>query len=133
METSLRDDLEKRMHAFQDCIENRDVGAAEDLLDGGFALVLVHPARGVIPRQQWLAMLSDYIVRSYQVEEKVIDLADDLATVLQRVDMDATVQGHDRSGLFIISDIWRLHDGSWRLWRRHSTPLTAGRLPETKP
>jgi hypothetical protein len=43
--------------------------------------------------------------------------------------MSATVNGIDRSGLFTISDIWRLRDGHWRVWRRHSTPLSAGPMP----
>lgn len=43
----------------------------------------------------------------------------------------ATVLGVDRSGRFVISDCWRRGaDGKWRVWRRHSTPLSAGVMPE---
>ncbi|HEY3546705.1 MAG TPA: hypothetical protein VGK17_11540, partial [Propionicimonas sp.] len=51
------------------------------------------------------------------------------AAVLQRVEMTATVLGDDRSGRFVISDHWLHGDAGWRVWRRHSTPLDAGRMP----
>ena len=86
-----------------------------------------------MPRQRWLEVLSDYIVRSYEIEEQMIDVDTDCAAVLQRVKMTATTLGEDRSGVFIISDVWRLRTGRWRIWRRHSTPLSAGVLPGAKP
>jgi hypothetical protein len=82
-----------------------------------------------MPRAAWLATLPDYIVHSWDVEEETIDVDGDLAAVLRRVNMQATVLGVDRSGLFVISDIWRKRDDGWRIWRRHSTPLSAGSLP----
>jgi hypothetical protein len=45
--------------------------------------------------------------------------------------MKATVLGEDRSGLFVISDVWRRGEQGWRVWRRHSTPLSAGALAGT--
>jgi len=37
------------------------------------------------------------------------------------------VLGNDRSGLFLLTDVWLLDD-DWRVWRRHSTAVTAGAL-----
>ena len=117
------------MLAFQRCIEERDASGAEDLLDDDYALVLVQPARAVMPRQRWLEVLADYLVHSYNIEEQIVDVDVDCATVLHRVTMQATVLGQDRSGVFVISDVWRLRDGTWRLWRRHSTPISAAEMP----
>jgi ketosteroid isomerase-like protein len=125
-------DLEERMLAFQRCIEARDQEAVKDLLDDDYALVLVQPARVVIPRQRWLEVLSDYVVHSYAVEELIVDVDADCAAVMQRANMKATVLGQDRSGLFMISDVWRRRNGTWRLWRRHSTPISAGDIPGTE-
>jgi hypothetical protein len=86
-------------------------------------------------------MLPDYVVHRYEVQERIVDMHPDgtIAAVLHRAQMDATVLGEDRSGLFVVSDLWRRDasagagggaDGrDWRLWRRHSTPLSAGRMP----
>lgn len=124
-------ELERRMLAFQRCVEDRDQEAAKNLLDDDFALVLVQPAQAVMPRERWIEILPDYIVHSYDVEEQIVDVDVDCASVLHRVRMRATVRGQDRSGLFVISDFWRLRDETWRLWRRHSTPMSADEMPGT--
>lgn len=121
-------DLEEAMTEFQRCIAERDVPAADLVLDPGYALVLVQPVPTVVPKERWLATLPDYVVHSYDVQERLIDIDGDTAAVLHRAEMNATVSGADRSGVFIVSDIWRLRDGHWRVWKRHSTPLSAGRL-----
>jgi len=68
-------------------------------------------------------------VHDYAVEERTVDVDDDTAAVLQRVRMVATVLGQDRSGSFVISDVWRRTPAGWRVWRRHSTPASAGQMP----
>lgn len=122
-------DLVRAMAEFQRCIADRDQEGAEQVLDPGYALQLVHPVATVVPRDRWLATLPDYVVHEYQVEEQLIEVDVDVAVCLQRVHMRATVGGVDRSGLFILSDIWRLRDGRWRIWKRHSTPVSAGPMP----
>ena len=122
-------DLELAMTEFQRCIAERDVEAAAVVLDADYALVLVQPVAAVVPKDRWLATLPDYLVHSYDVQEQFIDVDGDVATVLHRAKMHATVGGVDRSGVFIVTDIWRRRDGQWRIWKRHSTPLTAGPVP----
>ncbi len=91
------------------------------VLDDDFALVLVQPAPAVMPRSRWLEVLPDYVVDAYDVEEAHVDVDGDTAAVLQRVRMTATVLGQDRSGVFVMSDIWRRGPDGWRVWRRHSS------------
>ena len=126
---AVHDDLGASMDAFQRCIEDRDAAAAERLLHPDFALELVHPTPLVVPRALWFKVLPDYVVHEYTIEERVTDVAGDVAAVLQRVRMRATVSGEDRSGPIVISDVWRRGADGWQLWRRHSTPFEAGRLP----
>jgi ketosteroid isomerase-like protein len=114
---------------WQRAIEQRDRAAAEQVLHPDYALTLVHPSPAVMPRKRWLEVLEDYHVHSYAIQERTIDVAGDTAAVLQRVHQQATVLGEDRSGLFVISDVWLREDGRWRVWRRHSTPLEAPRMP----
>ncbi|HVF12447.1 MAG TPA: nuclear transport factor 2 family protein [Actinomycetota bacterium] len=121
-------DLLDRNDAWEKAIRDRDPDAAREVLAEDYALVLVHPAPAVVTRDEWIAMLPDYVVHEWTVEERQVDVVGDLAAVLQRVQMRATVNGIDRSGLFAISDVWRRLDGQWRVWRRHSTPFSAGEL-----
>lgn len=122
-------DLDMRRKQFAECIVTRDVALAEEVLDPEYALVLVQPEKAVMPRERWLAVLPDYVVSVYDTEEEAVDIDGDLAVVLQRLRMEAVVLGEDRSGTFVVSDIWRRGEGGWRVWRRHSTPLSAGNLP----
>ncbi len=122
-------DLVESMAEFQRCVEERDRAGAEHALDPGFALVLVSPAPAQMPKARWLEVLQDYVIHDYVVEEQTVDEDGDCAAVASRVRMSATVLGEDRSGTFVISDVWRQRASGWLLWRRHSTPITAGRLP----
>lgn len=123
------DDLAAAMRRFDDAVRQRDHLAADGVLDDEYALVLVHPTAVVMPRARWLQVLDDYVVHSWAIEEQHIDLVDELAAVLSRVRMQATVLGEDRSGLFVLTDVWRRRDEGWRVWRRHSSPLSAGEMP----
>jgi len=120
--------LQDACQRLQRAIETRDTSMADGVLHAAYALVLIQPVKAVMPRARWLEVLPDYVVHDYSVEDEVADIDDDVAVILHRDRMRATVLGDDRSGTFIITDVWRRGDG-WRLWRRHSTPLAAGRLP----
>jgi hypothetical protein len=123
------DDLAARSDDFDRVVLSRDRELAAEVLAEDFALVLVHPEPAVVPRSAWIEMLPDYVVHEWEVQEQKIEVRKDLGTVLQRIRMEATVLGQDRSGPFVVSDLWVPVDGVWRVWRRHSTPLTAGRMP----
>lgn len=113
---------------WQSSILRRDVAGLQQFLAADFAVVILQPARAVVPRKQWLNTIADYRIHDYHVEDEIIDVDGDLGVILQRIRMKATVRGKDRSGIFIHSDIWRRTD-QWRVWRRHSTPLSAGPYP----
>jgi ketosteroid isomerase-like protein len=119
----------ERAAAWQRSIEERDVAAAGRYPDDDYALELVEPEAAMFRRDAWLAILPDYVVSTYEVLDRLIDVDGDVAVVLQRVRMTATVRGADRSGPFVLTDIWRRRAGEWRVWRT-STPLSAGTMPE---
>jgi Domain of unknown function (DUF4440) len=122
-------ELSSRIEQFQRVIEARDVEAARGVLDEDYALVLVQPSPAVVTREQWLATLPDYVVHEWTIQEQLVDVDGDCAAVLQRGFQRALVRGQSRDGVFVLSDIWRRRAGVWRIWRRHSTPLSAGKLP----
>jgi hypothetical protein len=123
------EELQRQLANFQACIERRDEPLARSVLDEGYALMLVVPQPAVVPRSRWLEVLPDYVVHSYAVKHVEVDVDGDVAVVLQRVQMEATVLGEDRSGMFVLTDVWLRRPIGWRLWRRHSTPHSAGPMP----
>ena len=130
---SSSDELLRRGSEWDAAVRGRDEAAAADLLAPDFALELVQPVRNVMTRQVLLEVLADDVVGEWDVEEQIVDVDGDVGAVLRRVRIEATVMGEDRSGVFVMSDVWRRLDGEWRLWRRHSTPLLAGRLRDRTP
>lgn len=119
-----------RAAGWQQAIEDRDASAVVDFLHDDYALVLVVPAAVTMGRGEWLRVLADYVVHEYEVHEQVIDVVGDTAVVLTLATQRATVLGQERSGRFVLTDTWLRGDaGSWRVWRRHSTPLSASRMP----
>ncbi len=123
------DDLAVAIRFFDRVVRERDRPGAERILDDDYTLVISQPTHAVMPRDRWLEVLDDYLVHEYIVEEQQVDRVDDLAAVLTRVRMKATVLGQERNGTFVLSDVWRRSESRWRVWRRHSTALSAGTLP----
>lgn len=121
--------LRERSAEFDRAVQLRDRALAEQVLHPSYALVLVHPAPATMPRERWLEVLPEYVVHRWDVREQVVEVYGDTGTVLTLLEMEATVLGQDRSGLFVTTDTWLREDGEWRVWRRHSTPLRAGRMP----
>ncbi len=122
-------EIEERTDLWQVAIEARDTEQAAAILSADYALIILQPSPVIVKREEWLRMLPDYDVRGYSVEERIVDGAGDLYTVFQRVNQTAIVKGADRSGIFILVDVWVREAAEWRVWRRHSTPLSAGVAP----
>jgi ketosteroid isomerase-like protein len=114
---------------FQLAIESRDTEEAARILADDYALVILQPQPAVVRRDEWLRLLPDYVVTGYSVEERIVETSPDLCTVFQRVEQTALVQGVERSGIFILVDVWVRNGDEWRVWRRHSAPLSAGVAP----
>ncbi len=128
MAASAIEELRARAAGWEASILRRDVEGVQQFLAADFAVVILQPTRAVVPRMQWLKTIADYRIHDYHVEDEIIDVAGDLGVILQRIRMKATVLGQERSGIFIHTDIWRRSD-QWRVWRRHSTPMSAGPYP----
>ena len=133
MMPAMDSELLAQIDRFQRCIDTRDGALAATVLDDDFALMLMHPTVATMPHRRWLEVLPDYVVHDYRVDQRAVDVDDDVACVLQRVEMRATVLGEDRSGAFVITDVWRRQADGWRVWRRHSTPLAGGVMPGARP
>jgi len=118
-----------RTDQWQLAIESRDPEEAARFLSDDYALVILQPQPVVVGRDEWLRMLPDYVVTGYSVEERIVETSPELCTVFQRAHQTALVQGVERSGIFILVDVWVREADEWRVWRRHSAPLSAGTAP----
>jgi hypothetical protein len=121
--------LSTQIGNFERAVLQSDVELALTVLHPDYTLALVLPAPAVMSRERWLEVLPDYHVEAYDVQAQHLGVMGDCAALLQRLTMTATVLGEDRSGTFVISDVWLRGDDGWRIWQRHSNPLAAGPMP----
>ncbi len=128
------EEVRARAAGWQQAIEARDAEAVIDFLHDDYALVLVVPAAVTMTREEWVRVLADYVVHEYVIHEQTVDVVGSTAVILTLATQRATVLDQDRSGRFILSDAWLRDDatGSWQVWRRHSTPISAGQMPHAR-
>ena len=76
------DELLRRNDDWERAIMDRDAAAAKSVLADDYALVLVQPVPVVMGIDEWIALLPDYVVHEWRVEERVVHALGDLAAIL---------------------------------------------------
>ena len=99
-----------------------DREALEEIMAPDFALIVSSAPTQPLPRDKWLALAqAGYVCESFQYKDQVVRFFGDTAVVSSIMEQRASVHGHDRSGEFFLTDIWRLEGGSWRVCARYSS------------
>jgi ketosteroid isomerase-like protein len=116
----------------------QDTARLQQILSSQFALIVSENPRQSAPRAAWFALLPQYRTRAFAIRELTVRVLarsppwhkwSDLAISSFLVDLQATVQGADRSATLFITDVWRLEGGRWRVVARYSSlpePPSAG-------
>jgi ketosteroid isomerase-like protein len=89
----------------------------------------------IAPRQTWLTVLKDYYVtESFTIDDIKVNVYGNTAIAMLLFTQKATVRGQDRSGQFVLTDIWYKGNKGWLIAERHSShpgpPLPAGLQPK---
>ena len=75
----------------------------------------------IVPHEAWLETLKEYRTESFKVDDIKVHIYGTTAIVLMLFTQTATVRGQDRSGQFMITDIWNKQEKGWRVVERHSS------------
>jgi ketosteroid isomerase-like protein len=75
----------------------------------------------IVPKQGWLTVLKDYVTESYTIDDIKVNVYGNTAIAMLMFTQKATVRGQDRSGQFLLTDIWYKGDKGWLLAERHSS------------
>jgi hypothetical protein len=123
--------LRQRITDYPGVAATGDPEATAVYLADDFSIVFVHPARQIVSKDEWLALIGEIETRNYRIVEETLTVHPaGFATHHVLVQMDTTMRGVVRAGSFAMTDVWKLDvDGVWRLWQRHSVPLGASTLP----
>lgn len=103
----------------------KDRAVCERILDDEF---LLSSARGVLmPKADWLAAaMGPFTCEHFEWLEILVRPFGEVAIAHSRVKQRASVGGQDWSGIFMLTDVWRLRGSQWQVVTRHGT----GPLPQ---
>lgn len=113
-------------------IQRQDIAAMDHFLSPRYALSIAVQGGQlkVIPRAAWLDTLKAYETKNFTIDDLKVHVYGDTAIVLMLFTQQALVRGQDRSGQFLITDVWVKDTSGWHVAERHSSrpePVTVTR------
>ncbi len=118
-------ELVELSNGLADAVIRRDFPALERIL--GEEFVLIVPDRPTsqdrIERTQWLSLVNVITAQSYRHDDFLIRIYGDVMVATSRYEQQANYGGIERSGKFVLTDVWTKRDGRWQLVLRHSSSL----------
>ena len=75
----------------------------------------------IVPRENWLTVLASYYISTFTLDDIHVHVYGDTAIVLMLYTQQATIRGQDRSGHFVLTDVWIKKSHGWRVVERHSS------------
>jgi ketosteroid isomerase-like protein len=119
-----KDELVRLEHEWQDALRRRDMDFLESLLGEEFTLTTGRAGAPVRTRQEWLDISRDrYVVDSFEFEDLDVHVYADTALVRSRYTQTGSMDGHDRTQPFLMTDVFVMRDGRWQAVTRHVSPL----------
>ena len=105
-------------------VQRRDLEALDRLLGEEFTLATGRKGAEVRARREYLDVTHDsYEVDDWAYEEMVVRVYGDAAVVRSRYRQTGRMGGADRTGAYLMTDVWVRRDGRWQAVTRHLSPL----------
>jgi hypothetical protein len=107
------DELVALEHEWAQAVLENDMDKLERIVGKEYTLAANNfPAgRTRLSRQEWMATVPFYEIHSYDFGDIRVHPYEDAAVVLASLDLQASVQGEDRSGSFALTDVWVKREG----------------------
>ena len=113
------DELKELSIAWMKAWKNNDMPFLENILAPDFRLLTSE--LWVMPREQWLANIPNYICEEFEYRQQEVREYGNTAIVQSFTSQKANFNGQDRSGDFLITDVWVKHTDSWKVVHRHTS------------
>jgi hypothetical protein len=116
----------RRTRIWHDAIVRADTGALRRILLPEFTLTIPPELeRAHVTIEPYLRNTVGYQLKEDRWEASDVRIMGDVAVVTSRYWQRAIPGGRDRSGRFLLTDVWRRLGGEWRVATRWSTWLDA--------
>jgi ketosteroid isomerase-like protein len=121
---SAREEIARLEQELMDAVQRRDMDWLEERLGEEFALTTGRPGHETRSRDEWLRITrDDYVIHSFDFGElEVLDYGE-AAVARSRYSQRARMGEAERSGAYLMTDVWVRRDGDWRIVTRHISPV----------
>lgn len=107
---------------WMDAWRTKDSIKLERILAPDYRLVFAAPTVQVVPRSKWMQVaLHGYDCESFKYLDFDIRVYGNTAIVQSTYEQKAILNGTDRSGKFMITDVWVKNKGQWQVVHRHTS------------
>ena len=103
--------------------KNKDVATVRKILSDDFTLTSSLSSGGLVDKEGWIAKLAVYDCKAFRFDKIQVRVYDNTAVVNSWFHQDATANGKDWSGNFLITDIWVKKGEYWQGVARHASWL----------
>ena len=105
-------------HAWMEAVQRKDLVALDRIVAPEYSYTA--SGQGRWPRQRWMETVTVYDIHRFSFMD--VDVRDygEFAVVLARYRQEASVAGTQRSGEFLITDVWVQRDERWQVVARSS-------------
>ena len=112
------DELKELSVAWMQAWKDNDIAFLEKVLAPDFRLLTSE--LWIMSREQWLANIPNYICEEFAFKEMEVREYGNTGIVQSVYFQKANFKGQDRSGDFLITDVWVKHADGWKVVHRHT-------------
>jgi len=103
--------------------KNKDIATVQKLLADDFTLTSSLSNGGLVDKEDWIAKLAIYDCKAFHFDKIKVRVYGDTAVVNSWFHQEATANGKDWSGDFLITDVWVMKADRWQVVTRHASWL----------
>lgn len=103
--------------------KNKDVATVREILSDDFTLTSSLSNGELIDKEGWISKLQLYHCKEFRFDKIMVRVYDNTSVVNSWFHQEATANGKDWSGDFLMTDIWVNKKGEWQVVARHGSWL----------
>jgi len=102
--------------------QTRDIERLKQLITDDYSVMIGAEGQQIlrVEREPWLKVAPEYETVSGSIDDIAVRVYGDTAVVWMLYTQVARIQGNDRSGQFVLNDVWVKQGNEWRMSARLS-------------
>jgi len=103
--------------------KDKDVPTARKILSDDFTLTSSLSKGALVDKEEWIAKLAIYDCKEFRFDKIQVRVYGKTSVVNTWFHQEASADGKDWSGDFLITDVWVMKDEYWQVVARHASWL----------